>query len=83
MLDNNANLHEIINEINSMGIVIGDVPVSEQLASALDHMALKEHTHEEYVPRSEVEALRREVQMLLDLVGDVSVSEQINAALTK
>ena len=79
--DIKAYLQEIINELNGMGIVVGDTPVSEQLASALGRMAPKDHTHEEYALRSEVAALRRDVEQLMALVGDIPVSEQIGAAL--
>lgn len=61
--------------------IIGDVPVSEQLNSALSRMAEKDHVHEEYVLRSEFESLRRIVDDLIDLVGDESVSIQINNAI--
>lgn len=60
--------------------LIGDVPVSEQLASALERMATKDHTHD-YATRNEVEELERKINMLIDLVGDLSVSEQIYIAL--
>lgn len=74
-------LQQIINELNGMGVVVGDTPVSEQLAAALSRMAPVNHTHDEYVTRKEVNALKRDVEKLLELVGDVPVSEQINAAL--
>ena len=61
--------------------LIGDVPVSEQLGAALDRMALKDHTHDDYVSRDEVEDLKRKIQMLIDLVGDVPISEQIYIAI--
>ena len=61
--------------------LIGDVPVSEQLGAALDRMALKDHTHEEYATCSEVEELKRKIEMLIDLVGDTPISEQIYAAI--
>ena len=61
--------------------LIGDVPVSEQLGAALEHMASKEHTHEEYATRDEVEDLKRKIDMLINLVGDIPISEQINTAI--
>jgi hypothetical protein len=61
--------------------IIGDTPVSVQLAMALDDMATKEHQHEEYATKFEVEDLRKKIDMLIDLVGDVSVSEQIYTAI--
>lgn len=44
-------------------------------------MATKEHKHEEYASREEVEELKREVERLTNLIGDVSVSEQISKAI--
>lgn len=61
--------------------LIGDVPVSEQLDAALARMASKEHEHDEYAMRDEVEYLKQKINMLMDLVGDVSVSEQIHMAI--
>ena len=57
--------------------IIGDTPVSVQLAMALDNMAEKEHKHEEYATKCEVENLKKKIDILIDLVGDVPVSEQI------
>ena len=67
--------------IDILNTLIGDRPVSEQLAAALNHMAPKDHTHAEYVTRDEVEDLKRKIDVLLDLVGDTPVSEQINKAI--
>lgn len=61
--------------------LVGDVPVSEQLAAALDRMSLKDHTHENYATREEVEELRRKIEVLVDLVGDRSVADQIIGAI--
>lgn len=61
--------------------LIGDVPVSEQLGAALDRMALKDHVHEEYATRDELNELRKLIDKLSDLVGDTSVAEQIMSAL--
>lgn len=60
--------------------LIGDTPVSEQLAVALSRMAPKDHTHD-YATCSEVEDLRRKIDMLMDLVGDTRVADQIAMAL--
>lgn len=65
---------------NTIDNLIGDVPVSEQLAAALERMAPKDHTHD-YATRSEVEELRRKIDMLMDLIGDTSVADQIVIAL--
>ena len=81
--DIKAYLQEIINELDGRDFVVGDTPVSEQLAVALDRMSPKNHTHDEYVTRAEVNVLKRDVEKLLDLVGDIPVSEQINMAINK
>lgn len=60
--------------------LIGGIPVSEQIADALSCVALKDHTHD-YADRSEVEELKRKIEMLMDLVGGHSVAEQIQTAL--
>lgn len=66
---------------NTISVLIGDTPVSEQLGAALEHMASKDHTHKEYAAINEVEELKQKINMLMDLVGDTSVSEQITEAL--
>jgi hypothetical protein len=65
---------------NTLDNLIGDVPVSEQLAAALERMAPKDHTHD-YATLDEVEDLKRKIDLLMDLVGDTSVSEQIQTAI--
>ena len=74
-------LQQLLDLFNNFDGIVGDVPVSEQLGVALSHMAAKEHAHEEYALRTEVEALRRDVERLIDLVGDTPVSEQINTSI--
>lgn len=61
--------------------LIGDVPVSEQLAAALERMAPKDHTHNDCATRDEVEKLKKKIDLLMNLVGDTSVSEQIQNAI--
>lgn len=61
--------------------LIGDVPVSEQLGAALERMALKSHTHDDYATRKEVNELKKKIDGLIDLIGDTPVSEQINNAI--
>lgn len=61
--------------------LIGDMPVSEQLGAALNHMAPKDHVHDNYVTREEYQLLKRQVDLLLGLVGDTSVAEQISVAI--
>lgn len=65
---------------NTISALIGDVPVSEQLAAALERMAPKDHTHD-YATLDEVEDLKRKIDMLMDLVGDTSVADQIFMAI--
>lgn len=69
--------------VDTLDNLIGDVPVSEQLGAALDRMSDKDHTHDDYATRKEVDELKKKIKMLIDLVGDTSVSEQINAAINK
>lgn len=69
---------EILSHIQS---IIGDVPVSNQLSAALDHMADKSHKHDEYATKIELDALRKEIEKLNELIGDTSVSNQINNAI--
>lgn len=66
---------------NAVETLIGDTPVSIQLATALSYVAQKDHVHENYVTRAEYEALRRQVDILLELVGDMPVADQIGAAI--
>lgn len=66
---------------NTISNLIGDVPVSEQLAAALERMAPKDHEHSNCATRDEVEELKKKIDALIDLVGDTPVSEQIAAAL--
>lgn len=61
--------------------IIGDTPVSVQLNTALDQMAQKDHTHEDYVTREEFDKLKQIVENLVSLVGDESVAAQINNAM--
>jgi hypothetical protein len=65
---------------DTLSTLIGDVPVSEQLAAALERMAPKDHIHE-YATHDEVENLKKKIDLLMDLVGDTSVSEQIQNAI--
>jgi hypothetical protein len=65
----------------TLSTLIGDVPVSEQLGAALECMAPKDHAHNDYAKRSEVEELMRKIDMLIELVGDTRVADQIAMAL--
>lgn len=60
--------------------LIGDTPVSEQIAMALEHVAKKDHTHD-YATSAEVEELKKKIEALMDLVGDTRVADQIAVAL--
>ena len=66
---------------NTIDTIIGDVPVSEQIAAALERMAPKCHEHKDYASRNEVEELKRKIEMLMDLIGDTRVADQIAMAL--
>lgn len=68
-------------ENRSLDSLIGDVPVSEQLAAALERMAPRDHGHTDCATRDEVEELKKKIDMLIDLIGDTPVAEQINAAI--
>ena len=70
-------------DLNILDSLVGDVPVSEQLGAALERMALKDHTHPEYATLSEVEELKRNVELLMSLVGDTPVSDQISMAIKR
>jgi hypothetical protein len=61
--------------------LIGDTPVAKQLDAALSDMASKNHTHDNYVDRKDFEALKQQVESLLQLVGDISVADQIRTAI--
>lgn len=66
---------------NTLDNLIGDVPVSEQLAAALERMAPKDHEHTNCATHDEVEDLKKKIEVLMDLVGDTSVADQIAMAL--
>jgi hypothetical protein len=66
---------------NTISALIGDTSVPEQLGAALEHVAAKEHSHDEYATTNEVEELKRKIDALMNLVGDTPVSEQIAEAL--
>jgi hypothetical protein len=65
---------------DTISTLIGDVPVSEQLAAALERMAPRDHAHD-YATHDEIEDLKKKIDLLMDLVGDTSVSEQIQNAI--
>lgn len=74
-------IQSILNVLNDIDGIVGDVPVSEQLSIALSQMANKTHEHKSYVPIEEFNTLKKKVELLIDLVGDIPVSEQINNAI--
>lgn len=76
-------IQSILDVLNKIDGIVGDVPVSEQLSVALNQMASKTHTHENYIVRAEFDVLKAEVERLNSLVGDVAVSEQINTAISR
>lgn len=71
-MDENVNNH--VEEL------IGDTPVSVQLAMALEKMASREDVN---TLRNDIKVLSEEVERLIALVGDLSVSEQISLAISK
>ena len=75
-VDIQGSVEKIISDVAEE--IIGDTPVSVQLAAALNGMASKEDVN---ALRSDLNALRKEVEKLIELVGDVSVSEQINMVI--
>lgn len=60
--------------------IIGDTPVSVQLATALSGMASKEDVS---ALRADLIALRKDIERLTELVGDIPVSEQINMIINR
>ena len=62
--------------LDTLYSLIGDIPVSEQIMTAIES-----HNHSEYVTKNEVEDLKRKIDMLMALIGDTSVSDQIAMAL--
>lgn len=68
-------------DLDTLSRLIGDTPVSEQLGVALSHMAPKDHIHENYANRNEVEDLKKKIDMLLQLIGDTPVADQIAIAI--
>ena len=69
------------NILDTLHSLVGDIPVSEQLGTALDRISAKTHDHNQYALRTEVEELKKKIDLLYDLVGDMPVSEQINSAI--
>lgn len=76
ILQNARTVDEILSDI--LEPIIGDTPVSVQLALALEQTASKEDMSK---LRSDLNALRKDVESLIELVGDTAVSVQIGAAL--
>lgn len=66
---------------DTLSMLVGDTPVAEQIDYALNNMAKKDHAHEEYAMRKDLEELKRKLDILISLVGDTSVAEQIESAL--
>lgn len=56
--------------------LIGGIPVSEQIMTAVDG-----HSHSEYATKEEVEDLKKKIELLFQLVGNVAVSDQILIAI--
>lgn len=62
--------------LDTLYSLIGDIPVSEQIMTALEN-----HSHEDCATKIEVEDLKKKIELLLQLVGDTPVTEQIEMAL--
>ena len=78
VLDNEKTINKILTDI--VEPLIGDTPVSMQIASALNYTANKEDVN---ALSAELKVLRREVEKLIELVGDTPVSEQIAVAINR
>lgn len=76
ILSNARTVDEILSDM--IEPIIGDTPVSVQLAAALEQAASKEDMSK---LRSDLDALRKDVETLIELVGDTAVSVQINTAM--
>ena len=76
MVPTKSEIEKIIAEITEE--IIGDTPVSVQLNTAIDGMATEEEVRSLQL---EVNALKKEVEKLIELIGDTSVSEQIDTAI--
>lgn len=63
-------------DLDTLYNLIGDIPVSEQIGTAIEH-----HTHDNYATRDEVEELKQKIEELMNLIGDIPVSEQISMAI--
>lgn len=62
--------------LDTLFSLVGDTPVSEQIMAAI-----ASHNHSDCATKTEVEELKRKIELLLELVGDTSVSDQITIAL--
>lgn len=70
------NIEKVIEDVAET--IIGDTPVSVQLANALNGMASQKEVS---VLKQEIKILRKEIEKLAELIGDTSVSEQINMVI--
>lgn len=62
--------------IDTLLSLIGDIPVSEQIMTAISS-----HSHSDCAKKDEVEDLKKKIEMLLQLVGDTPVADQIAMAI--
>lgn len=62
--------------VDTLSSLVGDMPVSEQIA-----IAILRHDHKDCAKSTDVEELKQKIEELFNLVGDESVAEQIEAAL--
>lgn len=75
----NKYVTDVLNNIEGL---VGDITVSQQIDMAIKNKADKDHVHN-YVNINDFNALKKEVERLIELVGDATVSEQINTALKR
>ena len=74
------NTQHVTDVLNNIEGLVGDITVSQQIDMAIKNKADKDHVHN-YVNINDFNALKKEVERLIELVGDATVSEQISAAI--
>lgn len=68
---------EIIKIINECILeIVGDTPIPYQLDAALS-----EHVHKQYALKTDLDALKKDVERISNLVGDTSIAEQLDTIL--
>lgn len=72
-------IQPIYEKLHGIESIIGDIPVSEQISTALNGVANEQNVRE---LANELSALKVKVETLIGLVGDTPVAEQINRAIS-